>query len=93
MWSVSKVLASAQHFALCDHWIHKRCSGSKGKLVSDINFKCKVCLDPKVVDVKCKVVEFDGNKYEVVNKLCYLGQIISAKDGAKASIVTRLRFG
>ena len=32
---------------LCNHWVHKRCSGLKSKLASAINFKCKACLDPQ----------------------------------------------
>ena len=48
---------------LCNHWVHKRCSGLKSKLASAINFKCKACLDPQVSDVDYKAVELDGNKY------------------------------
>ena len=28
----------------CSHWIHKKCSGITGKLVPNINFKCKRCI-------------------------------------------------
>ena len=81
---VLKVLASALNFALCNHWVHKRCSGLKSKLASAINFKCKACLDPQVSDDDYKAVELDGNKYEVVNQFCYLGNMISAGGGAEA---------
>ena len=66
---------------LCNHWIHKRCSGLKSKLASAINFKCKACLDPQVSDDDYKAVELDGNKYEVVNQFCYLEDMISAGGG------------
>ena len=78
---------------LCNHWVHKRCSGLKSKLASAINFKCKVCSDPQVSDVDCKAVELDGNKYEVVNKFCYLCDMISAEDEAEDSTVARVRSG
>ena len=41
---------------LCNHWVHKRCSGLKSNLASAINFKCKACLDPQVSDVDYKAV-------------------------------------
>ena len=41
---------------LCNHWVHKRCSGLKNKLASAINFKCKACLDPQVSDDDYKAV-------------------------------------
>ena len=44
-------------------------------------------------DVDYKAVELDGNKYEVVNQFCYLGDVISAGGGAEASTIARLRFG
>ena len=78
---------------LCNHWVHKRCSGLKSKLASAINFKCKTCLDPQVSDEDYKAVELDGNKYEVVNQFCYLGDMISAGGGAEASTITPVKSG
>ena len=69
---------------LCNHWVHKRCSGLQSKLASAKNFKCKACLGPQV-SVECKAVELDGNKYEVVNQFCYLEDMISAGGCAKVS--------
>ena len=78
---------------LCNHWVHKRCSGLKSKLASVINFKCKACLDPQVSDVDYKAVKLVGNKYEVVNQFFYLGDMISAGGGAEASTIARVRSG
>ena len=78
---------------LCNHWVHKRCSGLKSNLASAINFKCKVCLGPQVSDNDYKAVELDGNKYEVVNQFFYLGNMISAGGGAEASTIARVRSG
>ena len=76
---------------LCNHWVHKRCSGLKSNLASAINFKCKACLDPQVNDFDYKTVELYGNKYEVVNQFCSLGNMINAGGGVEASIIARVR--
>ena len=86
--AVSSILCT-----LCNHWVHKRCSGLKSKLASAINFKCKACLDPQVSDDDYKAVELDGNKYEVVKQVCYLGDMIIAGGGAEASTIARVRSG
>ena len=78
---------------LCNHWVHKCCTGLKNKLASAVNFKCKACLDPQVSDDDYKAVELDGNKYEVVNQFCYLGDMISAGGGAEANTIARVRAG
>ncbi|MEW8547728.1 MAG: hypothetical protein AB2693_29825, partial [Candidatus Thiodiazotropha sp.] len=28
----------------CEHWVHKKCSGIKGPLCSDTEFRCARCL-------------------------------------------------
>ena len=86
------MLASTLYFAFYV-WAHKRCSGLKSKLAFAINFKFKACLDPQVSDDDYKAFELDGNKYEVVNQFCYSGDMISAGDGAEASIIARVRSG
>ena len=70
--------------ALCNHWIHKRCSCLQSKLASVINFKCKAFLGRQVSVVDCKVVGLNENKYEVVNQYCYLGDMISARGGIQS---------
>ena len=62
-------------------------------MASAINFKCKACLDPQDSDVDYKTAEFDGNKYEVVNQFCYLGDMIGAVGGADASTIARVKSG
>ena len=78
---------------LCNHGVHKRCCGLKSKLASAINFKCKTCLDPQVSAVDYKAVELDGNKYEVVNQFCCLGDMIRADGAVEASTIVRVRSG
>ena len=50
------------------------------------------CLNP-VVDEVDEFVELDGVQYEVVDKFCYLGDMLSARGGAEASTITRIRSG
>ena len=33
----------------CLGWVHKRCSGIKGKLKSNVDFRCRRCLDEGLV--------------------------------------------
>ena len=55
---------------------------------------CEACLgltgsDPPVAD---KIV-LDGNELEVVNKFCYLGDMLDAKGGAESSSIARVQCG
>ena len=34
----------------CLRWVHKRCSGIKGKLKSNVDFSCKRCLEEDLVE-------------------------------------------
>ena len=78
---------------LCNHWVHKRCSGLKSKLASTKSLKCKTCLDPQTSDADYKAFELDENEYKVVNQFCYLGDMISAGGGAEARTITCGRPG
>ena len=78
----------------CKSWTHARCSRVKGNLSKVSNFICPACLgqagsDPPVAD---KIV-LDGNELEVVNKFCYLGDMLDAKGGAESSSIARVQCG
>ena len=34
----------------CLRWVHERCSGIKGKLKSNVDFRCRRCLDEGLVE-------------------------------------------
>ncbi len=38
------VIANSIYSAGYDHWVHKRCSDIRGRLVADPNFICSRCL-------------------------------------------------
>ena len=56
-------------------WIHKKCSGRKGRLVEDSTYRCCRCLGmARLIDGRpCDHVMIDQHKLEVVESFCYLG--------------------
>jgi len=69
----------------CNHWIHHRpCSGIRGRLKEDPNFKCSRCLGTaRPIDAR-PVTEFaiGEQKIDVVDCFCYLGNSTCAGGGA-----------
>jgi hypothetical protein len=80
----------------CKNWIHKRCSKIKGKIESNANFKCAVCIGgrDKPVESGCRKIETmtleQGVDFECVRKFCYLGDMISETGGAGQASVMRV---
>ena len=60
---------------VCQLWIHKKCSGIKGKLTAETLYKCKRCTEI------CRPIDgrpenhatLDGSKLDVVESFHYLG--------------------
>ena len=77
----------------CLCWIHKKCSGIKGPLRPDPDFRCTPCLGKaRPIDGRTlKEVKFDDEKLEAVPEFCYLGDILSASGGCKLAAVTRCK--
>jgi hypothetical protein len=77
----------------CSKWIHKKCSGIKGNLMSSMNmFKCRRCLRGQTTEVSSKGLDIgNGNILEKVRKFCYLGDMLSVDGGADAAVVARTR--
>ena len=64
----------------CRQWVHKKFSGIKSPLTSDLNFRCARCLDTaRPVDERLvKQVMISNEKLELFPKFCYLGAMLSA---------------
>ena len=79
----------------CKHWVHKKCSGVKGRLRPIADFKCRCCTgDARPLDGRpVKSIAIGGETLEVVDKFCYLGDMISVGGGAGESSVSRIRSG
>ena len=78
----------------CKSWVHGRCSGIKGKLTLVSNFACPKCSGlispgPPPADK----IQLDGSELEVVNKFCYLGDMLDAKGGSESSSIARVQSG
>ena len=71
----------------CKWWVHAKCSGLKGQLANATNFVCLQCSSGAVADRNNEEkVMLAGSNLEVVDKFCYLGDMLD--DG-----VTRVRIG
>ena len=65
---------NAIYFSDCRQWGHKKCSGIKSFLASNLDFKCARCLDTaRSVDGRSvKEIMVGDETLEVVSGFCYL---------------------
>ena len=80
----------------CKHWIHNRCSQVIGSLSNAVDFVCPSCRDGSLQDQASQpppAVTLAGANLEVVNKFCYLGDMLDAGGGAESSSITRVNCG
>ena len=80
---------------LCMKWVHKRCSDISRKLRAEDAeaFKCKTCVKgaQSLNKLEAGCVELDdGSKFELVEKFCYLGDMLCAGGGAEEASRTRV---
>ena len=74
----------------CLCWIHKKCSGIKGPLRPDPDFRCAWCLGKaRPIDWRTvKEVKVDDEKLEAVPEFFNLGDMLSAGGGCELAAVT-----
>ena len=77
----------------CKHWVHKKCSGIKGRLLPESEFTCARCLGTaRAIDGRQTLeVEVGNEKLEVVPEFCYLGDMLSAGGGCELAAITRCK--
>ena len=77
----------------CKFWVHKKCSGIKGKLKPDPEFLCSRCLGTaKPIDTQLiKKLSIGEDTLDVVATFCYLGDMVSQGGGCLEGITTRIR--
>ena len=74
----------------CHSYIHKRCSGIRGRLREDNNYVCPACANP--TDVAPPMEFFlDGSNLEAVSTFCYLGEMIGDIGGCFDAITARVK--
>ena len=78
----------------CQKWVHKKCSGIKGSMSTVAkSFICSGCLNP-VASAGCTSVDIGASaKFELVDKFCYLGDMLSVDADADAAVEARIRIG
>ena len=78
----------------CQKWVHKKCSGVKGKLKEDLGYRCGKCVGGVRAE-SCadeqEAVLVDGSSFECVNRFCYLGDMLGAAGGCGEASRTRVR--
>jgi len=71
----------------CQKWVHKKCSGIKMK-----SFICRGCSNPVISTGHTSVDIGASANLEVVDKFCYLGDMLSVDRDADAAVETRIRI-
>ena len=74
----------------CERWMHKKCSGIKGRLLPENEFTCARCLGTaRAVDGRQSLeVEVGSENLEVVPEFCYLGDMLYAGGGCELTAIT-----
>ena len=75
----------------CMYWVHKKCSGVRGRLAEDPDYACPRCCDQaRPIDNRpVTQVDVDGTQLNMESNFCYLGDMLCAGGGCKLAIVTR----
>jgi len=63
----------------CQKWVHNKCSGIKGSMLKVAkSFICRGCVNPVICTGRTSVDTGASAKLELVDKFCYLGDMLSA---------------
>ena len=70
----------------------------KGSLKNvESSFICRRCkgelYETRQVNSQVNSLQIDGNEYEIVDKLCYLGDMLSQEGGCEHAILKRIQTG
>jgi len=77
----------------CHKWVHKKCSGIKGSMYKVMrSCICRGCSNP-VISTGHTSVDIGANaNLKVVDKFCYLGDMLSVDGDADAAVEARIRI-
>ena len=77
----------------CQLWIHKKCSGIKGKLTADLSYKWTRCMGLcRPIDGRPENhVTLEGSKLDAVESFRYLGDELCPSGGCELATITRSR--
>ena len=88
------VCSNSVFYSGCSCWVHKKCSGLKGKLKANPDVRCGRCLgNARPIDSRpcTEWLLDDQQKFEVVDSFRYLGDMIGAGGGCDPSVISRVR--
>ena len=82
----------------CVQWVHARYSRVKGSLEKvESSFICRRCkgelCETRQVNNQVNDLHIDGHEYEKVDKLYYLGDMLSQEGGCEHAILKRIQTG
>jgi len=75
-------------------WVHKKCSGIKGSMSKVAkSFICRGCMNLVTSAGHTSVDIGASAKLELVDKFCYLGDMLSVDGDADVAVEARIRIG
>jgi len=75
----------------CKKWVHGKCSGINGRMYKAMkSFICGGCVNPITVTGRTSVDIGGDANLELVDKFCYLGDMLSVDRDADAAVETRI---
>ena len=81
----------------CQKWVHKKCSGIKGSMYKVMkSFICRGCSNPVISTGHTTDTSVDigaSANLKIVDKFCYLGDMLSMDGDAHAAVEARIRIG
>ena len=84
----------------CIQWVHARYSRVKGSLKNvESSFICRRCkrelCETRQVNSQVNGLHtcIDGHEYEIIDKLCYLGDMLSQEGSCEHAILKRIQTG
>ena len=78
----------------CHKLVHKKCSGIKGSMYKVMrSFICRGCSNPIISTGHTSVDIGASAKLDVVDKFCYLGDMLSVNGDADAAVEAGIRIG
>jgi len=78
----------------CYKWVYKKCSGINGSMYKVMrSFICRGCSNPLISTCYTSVDIGASANLGVVDKFCYLGDMLSVDGDADAAVEARIRIG
>ena len=75
----------------CGKWCHKRCSGLRNVNEAGVHYRCPRCVRGNREQRQEELtMEVDGGELEIVDRFCYLGDVLTCESGAGEAARVRI---